>query len=95
MRDHVKRKTVELRYCPTDDMLADIMKKALAKDRHVKLCGLIGMNGSTWMENTTPSSFKVTSEFGNSEELPENDEWECGIAPFSARTMDAECATFG
>jgi hypothetical protein len=89
VRDHIERNTVKLQYCPTDDMLADIMTKALARDRHAKLCMLIGMNGL--MENTTPSSFEVTSELENKE--PENDEWECGITPFPARTMDAERAT--
>jgi hypothetical protein len=90
VRDHIERNTVKLQYCPTDDMLADIMTKALARDRHAKLCMLIGMNDL--MENTTPSSFEVTSELWNKE--PENDEWECGITPFLASTMDVECATF-
>ena len=29
---------IDLRYCPTQDMVADVLTKALAKDRHVMLC---------------------------------------------------------
>jgi len=43
VRDHIERNTIELQYCPTNDMLADIMTKALARDRHAKLCELIGI----------------------------------------------------
>jgi hypothetical protein len=82
VRDHVKRSTIRLQYCPTEDMLADIMTKALARDRHAKLCMLIGLNGL--LGSTTPSSFEVTSESGNKKE-PRNDEWECGITPFSVK----------
>ena len=72
VHDHIKRNTIKLQYCPTNDMLADIMTKALAKDRHAKLCELIGMARNGVMEM--------------GKETPENDEWECGITPFSAET---------
>jgi Reverse transcriptase (RNA-dependent DNA polymerase) len=52
VRDHVERNTIELRYCPTDAMLADIMTKALAKEKHAAMRRLIGMG------NTTPSPFE-------------------------------------
>src|ERR1700726_2442770 len=34
---------IELKFCPTDFMLADIMTKALAKDKHATMRKLIGM----------------------------------------------------
>jgi len=61
VRDHVERGTIELMYCPTEDMVADIMTKALARDRHARLMGLMGL------KNTTPSrveddhSMEITS----------------------------------
>ena len=51
-------------------MLADIMTKALARDRHAKLCELIGMARNGVM--------------GMGKQKPENDEWECGITTFPA-----------
>jgi hypothetical protein len=44
--------TVE--YCPTDDMLADIMTKGLAREQHMRLLGLMGVG--TREVTTTPSS---------------------------------------
>jgi len=48
IRDHVKHGTIELKYYLTEDMIADIMTKALARDRHVRLMGLMEL------ETTTP-----------------------------------------
>jgi hypothetical protein len=62
VRDSIENGTVELRYCPTDEMLADLMTKALARERHGRLCELIGMDG-----NTSPSSSEVLSELGSGE----------------------------
>ena len=84
VRDHVERNTIELQYCPTNDMLADIMTKALAKEKHGRMCELIGMDGLSG--NTSPSSSDGMSVLGNKKE-PEIDEWECGNTPLSARTM--------
>jgi hypothetical protein len=65
VRDQVERNTIELQYCPTNDMLADIMTKALAKEKHGSMCKLIGMASA------------ARSVLGNKKE-PEIDEWECG-----------------
>jgi hypothetical protein len=84
VRDHVERNTIELQYCPTNDMLADIMTKALARDKHARMCQLIGMDGL--LGNTSPSSSEVMSVLGSKEELGIG-EWECGNTPLPARTM--------
>jgi len=54
----VERRTIELAYCPTDDMAADLMTKGLAKDRHMGLMKLMGLT------TTTPSPFEVDSRIG-------------------------------
>ena len=72
IRDHVELGTIELKYCPTDDMIADIMTKALARDRHVRLMGLMGL------KTTTPSRVednrigKVDTKAGYSKEATEH-----------------------
>jgi transposase InsO family protein len=55
IRDHVDKGTIIVEYCPTDDMLADLMTKGLSRDRHVRLLGLMGM-GTLEVTNTMPSS---------------------------------------
>lgn len=34
-------------YCPTDDMIADIMTKALAKEKHENFVKLMGLTTTT------------------------------------------------
>jgi len=55
VRDSIENGIIELRYCPTDVMLADIMTKALTKEKHAAVCRMIGM------ANTSPSPFEVKS----------------------------------
>jgi len=43
IRDHIEKGTINVKYCPTEDMLADIMTKGLAKDRHAGLMRSMGM----------------------------------------------------
>jgi len=43
IREAVLNKTVELRYCPTDSMIADILTKALSRERFMTLRCAIGM----------------------------------------------------
>ena len=47
-------------------MLTDLMTKALARERHGRLCELIKLGGLSG--NTSPSSFEVLSEFGSKED---------------------------
>src|SRR5437667_7876310 len=59
IRDHVEKGTIKIEYCPTEDMLADIMTRGLAKDRHVRLLGLMGL-----VANTTPSRVEDITKSG-------------------------------
>jgi len=43
VRDHVEKGTVTVEYCPTDVMPADLMTKALGKERHRKLIAMLGL----------------------------------------------------
>ena len=41
LRDIVNKKIVTVNYCRTDDMVADVLTKALTKDKHFKLCNIM------------------------------------------------------
>src|ERR1700743_1813380 len=43
IRDHVEKGTISIEYGPTENMLADLMTKGLARDRHGKLLTTMGM----------------------------------------------------
>ncbi|KAH7460339.1 Retrovirus-related Pol polyprotein from transposon TNT 1-94 [Phytophthora ramorum] len=47
IRDEVKRGEVNLEYCETSVMLADIMTKALAGPRHTELTAALGIHGTS------------------------------------------------
>lgn len=46
VRDKVQDGTIEIRYCPTDDMIADILTKGLTYDRFARLRALSGVKQS-------------------------------------------------
>ena len=48
--------TFNVEYCPTGGMLADVMTKGLARERHARLLGLMGMRDVTIATNTAQSS---------------------------------------
>lgn len=43
VNDLIEKNQVDIHYCPTDLMLADILTKALAPDQHLRLTRLMGM----------------------------------------------------
>ena len=43
IRDQVKKGMVELKYCQTGNMLADMLTKGLHKDKFVKLRQMVGV----------------------------------------------------
>jgi hypothetical protein len=43
IREKIENKVVELEYCPTQYMEADILTKALARDRHEMLGEIMGL----------------------------------------------------
>jgi hypothetical protein len=47
VRECVENGDIELEYCPTADMVADALTKALPKDRHWMLLGRMGMKSAT------------------------------------------------
>jgi len=71
IRECIQTGKIALEYCPTSDMVADGMTKAMARDRHVELLAKMGV-GSI-MGTTTPSlKSKQTAKIGimkDSEEL--------------------------
>ena len=44
VRDHIRLKNILLVYCPTDDQTADILTKALTKDKHRKFTLALGLS---------------------------------------------------
>jgi len=70
---------IQLEYCPTDDMIVDIMTKPLTRDRHLRLMEMIGM------QSTTASPFEASYQIRKAEHDKEKDsdteslelEWEC------------------
>ena len=65
IRDHIEKGDFEVVYCPTEDMIADITTKALARDRHARLAGLMGIGE---LQNATPSRLEVDYPIRNREE---------------------------
>jgi len=53
IRDHVEKGTINVEYCPTENMLADLMTKGPPHERHKRLLGLMGVG--TCEQTTTPS----------------------------------------
>jgi len=74
IRNHLNKGTIDVEYCPTENMLADIMTKGLAKERHMRLLGLMGVG--LCKQTTTPSPVEDITKSG---EDPGVTEWECRI----------------
>ena len=58
IRQHIEEGWIQLIYCPTDDMIADIMTEALAKEKHKKFVRWMGLT------TTTPSPFEDSYRIG-------------------------------
>lgn len=43
IREKVEEEVVELKYCATEDMVADVLTKALARERHEMLARAMGL----------------------------------------------------
>ena len=44
IREAIEDKVIELEYCPTEGMVADVLTKALARERHVMLTKAMGLD---------------------------------------------------
>jgi len=62
IRNCIEDGTTRLEYCPTEDMVADGLTKALGPERHRKLAKMMGIG--TWQK---PDNYTIT----NSERIPE------------------------
>jgi len=62
IRDHVEKGTINVEYCPTKNMLAELMTKGLARERHERLLGLMGVGSCK--QTTTPSPVEDISNLG-------------------------------
>ena len=70
IRECVENGKIAIEYIPTEDMLADGMTKALARDRHCLLTRRMGVSATK--STTTPSpSHKQIIDLGNLEESGE------------------------
>ena len=47
IREHVNNGRIHLEYCPTEDMVADVMTKALGKEKHQRFMKMMGMETAT------------------------------------------------
>ncbi len=46
VRERVENEEVQFEYCPTEHMVADVLTKALSKERHHKLINMFGLETS-------------------------------------------------
>jgi hypothetical protein len=51
IRENIENKIIELKYCPTQYMVADILTKALARDRHELLSEIIGLEYNATLQS--------------------------------------------
>jgi hypothetical protein len=51
IREKIENKVVELEYCPTQCMIADILTKALMKDRHELLSEILGLEYNATLQS--------------------------------------------
>ena len=56
-REQVEKKSMRLEYCPTEEMIADVLTKGLSKHRFEKLRGACGVN-----QNINSVSFGICNE---------------------------------
>ncbi|BBG93443.1 hypothetical protein Prudu_001453 [Prunus dulcis] len=52
IREAIQAKEIELIYCKTEDQIADILTKALPKDRFVRLRSLLGVKSAKGLEGS-------------------------------------------
>jgi hypothetical protein len=50
---------IGLKYCPTQDMVADVLTKALAKERHQNLKGSMGLRVLDYLQSGSVEDYNV------------------------------------
>jgi hypothetical protein len=43
IREKIEDEAIDMKYCPTEHMVADVLTKALGRDRHQMMCKAIGL----------------------------------------------------
>ena len=51
IREKLESDEIRLEYCPTEDMVADVLTKALAKDRHQRLAKAMGLREGNYSQS--------------------------------------------
>lgn len=51
IREKLEGNEISLKYCPTEDMVADVLTKALAKDRHQRLAKAMGLRDGNYSQS--------------------------------------------
>ncbi|KAG0563116.1 hypothetical protein M758_8G005100 [Ceratodon purpureus] len=51
IREKLESSEISLRYCPTEDMVADVLTKALAKERHHRLAKAMGLREGNYSQS--------------------------------------------
>ena len=51
IREKLESEEIRLEYCPTEDMVADVLTKALAKDRHQRLAKAMGLREGNYSQS--------------------------------------------
>jgi len=68
IRECVQNNKIDLKYCPTSDMVADGMTKALARERHMDLLAKMGVGDIAETTSSSPIG-KQTAEDGKAEDM--------------------------
>ena len=93
VRNSIEDGTIKLQYCPTNDMLADIMTKALARDKHAAMRKLIGMDCLMGNTSASPVEDVRIGQLCDREESRKVTSGSEELRHFAARTMLVACAT--
>ena len=51
IREKLESGEISLKYCPTEDMVADVLTKALAKERHQRLAKEMGLRDRNYLQS--------------------------------------------
>ena len=94
IRDHVEKGTIDVKYCPTENMLADLMTKGLPRERHERLLGLMGVGSCE--QTTTPSPDRRRMEITSGSEEFRNSHGgaDAGAGTGTSYLCDSNCDMF-
>jgi hypothetical protein len=59
IREKLESGEIGFKYCPTQDMVADVLTKALAKERHQNLTRSMGLRVLDYLQNGSVEDYDV------------------------------------